>query len=392
MPYVRQSLRASFLATLVFMTACRGGSSDDGGATKATVPTAPAAAAPAAPAPDPEIIAPADVAANVSGAFLTACSMDTSTSFVNKENESQGVAACVLQNAASEVADVENVVIEAVRIDGSRYFPEVVAKEVMLTPWHAGVRVPNDEVTKLASFDVTYNETGKTPAVATTADFYYDWPSDPTFDTIISLIRQLSRPVKKWKFDLWSNIQIHVANGRPFHFRFVTDDRYDGNLGGLAGADAKCTAAGQTLFPGRKFQAILSDAKSAAVDRIEVEGRILDYSGEDHPGDSLFDSLTHYWTFAVTERGNDAGSLIEGTDSQQFNYYAWSGSRDDGTQAPGGSFCQDWTTNASTILGFIGLTEEPKKWLELKPWPCSKGARLYCISEFSASAPVSPAQ
>ena len=49
---------------------------------------------------------------------------------------------------------------------------------------------------------------------------------------------------------------------------FITKTTFLGNLGGLAGADAKCTAAAAARSLGGTWKAWLSDASTNAIDRI----------------------------------------------------------------------------------------------------------------------------
>src|SRR5690349_1441788 len=58
--------------------------------------------------------------------------------------------------------------------------------------------------------------------------------------------------------------------GPPLHnVAFLTSSRHDGDLGGLAGADATCqTLAEGAGLPGR-FVALLSDADQSAIDRLD---------------------------------------------------------------------------------------------------------------------------
>lgn len=382
----RQSLRLSLVAMLACVAACRG-ASDDGGATKANVP------APAAPADDPEAIVPAATAANVSGAFLAGCSLETASTFLTSEADARNVAACILQTPEKAIATVESVTIEAVRTNGTRYVPEIVAKEVSQTPWQIGVRVPSAEVAALDRFELTYNEAGKTPAKASTDDFYFPWKAFPVFHEFVAQAREfiaLFRTFRQYGFDEVGLIAAHVSQGAKFHFGFVTQELFDGNLGGIEGANAICTAAGQAIFPDRAFYALLSDSKATAKSRVPFGGDLLLYSGVGHSPDKIWDVTKHDFDLVVTEKGHDSGRVIFGSDPPDFNYYVWTGTQDDGSADPAGSFCNDWTSNASADLGFVGNSEENVTWAGLKPRPCYEKARIYCMSELSASAPIIP--
>jgi len=53
---------------------------------------------------------------------------------------------------------------------------------------------------------------------------------------------------------------------------FVTSDLFKGDLGGLAGADAKCAATAQRASLGGNWVAFLSDSSTAVLDRVKGEG------------------------------------------------------------------------------------------------------------------------
>ena len=119
---------------------------------------------------------------------------------------------------------------------------------------------------------------------------------------------------------------------------FVTRDRYDAGLGGLAGADARCSAIAADLgFPGR-WAAILSDSTASAASRLAVLGPLLNAKGE-----LVAQNEVELWraTLAHAVRYDQTGSAVVVGD-------VWTGTDEDGSRdgVPDATdpyvFCNDW--------------------------------------------------
>lgn len=173
------------------------------------------------------------------------------------------------------------------------------------------------------------------------------------------------------------------------NFAFCTSQKFTGNLGGVAGADAKCTQAAKNAgLPGAYVAWVSSSASDARarglslargfvrVDGLPFTDAVLDASGADLTEGEVFYPLT------VDERGNPvtAGEL------------AFTGTLASGLRAP--SNCLDWTSSAPAESGLTGAPYNGSvAWTEGGgDAPCNVGRRLYCLrSERNvATAPKAP--
>jgi len=164
------------------------------------------------------------------------------------------------------------------------------------------------------------------------------------------------------------------------HFLFVTSTSYNGNLGGLAGADAKCQERAEAgtmssaKAPGSKWKALLSSAVDgvAAADRAEISAPVRRLGGTQLASDhaDLFDGAIGTAP-VLDENGAQANSPV------------WTGSLESGLSH--GSDCTGWTTNLSSgnygIVGWSGYADG--RWLKsnVNGATCGSSNRLYCISD-----------
>jgi Protein of unknown function (DUF1554) len=126
---------------------------------------------------------------------------------------------------------------------------------------------------------------------------------------------------------------------------FVTGAAYNGNLGGLAGADAKCQEQAYAAFLGGTYKAWLSDHQ------VNARDRLAHYSGPYRLVNGILVALS--WTDLVD------GILQNGIDKNASGYYppnntpiggAWTGTHTDGTLVvfdPAFDTCSDWTSSAN---------------------------------------------
>lgn len=170
--------------------------------------------------------------------------------------------------------------------------------------------------------------------------------------------------------------------GPPFQRVFVTSAATTGNLGGLAGADARCSkSAGDAKVLG-VYKAILSDPSGAARDRITFTLPIRVVQGD---GTALLVA-------------NDAADLWDGAlaasiDRDEYGAKVaagpvWTGSGTNGG-LPGTAHCSAWTNGATTASGWAGnLIATNRDWV-ISNWgpqmytslSCEMLARLYCIEQ-----------
>jgi len=150
---------------------------------------------------------------------------------------------------------------------------------------------------------------------------------------------------------------------------FVTQTRYQANLGGLAGADAICQATAVAAgLPGTDWTAWLSDSTENAIDRIpDGQYQLVDGTPVAADKADLTDGLLNA-AINLSEFGNPTSG------------FAWTGTQEDGTDT--GNNCDDWTVNSSGSGGDRGITDvRDGQWTKLnaEPAQCSERYRLYCF-------------
>jgi hypothetical protein len=159
---------------------------------------------------------------------------------------------------------------------------------------------------------------------------------------------------------------------------FITAARYDGNLGGLAGADAKCATAAAAVNLGGTWKAWLSDANTNAIDRIADVGPWY-FVGLPI---KVFNNKANLATLplrpvAVTERGEVLSS----------SQAVWSatdvgGKRVSSTAAYS---CQNWTDDGFTSSSQKAPTGDASRadngWTYSSSEYCYQSLRLYCLQQ-----------
>lgn len=157
---------------------------------------------------------------------------------------------------------------------------------------------------------------------------------------------------------------------------FVTSLTYDGNLGGLAGADQVCqaraTAAG---LPQNTYKAWLSTSTENAIDRlgsargwVRVDGKPFADTKADITGGKIYHPI----------RVDETGAFVN--DTSQL--HVWTGTSKDGTLDPveGGRTCSDWTTDNDGVKGSLGNSDGVGSFFTLRTYSyCDRTHRLYCF-------------
>jgi len=163
------------------------------------------------------------------------------------------------------------------------------------------------------------------------------------------------------------------------HYIFVTSTAHDGNLGGLAGADALCAshAAGGSLTGplNLTWKALLSvygvvDAR----DRVNWVGAVYDVAG------NLATNNASSWPWVAD--GTSVIGIDENGDPPPDSY-VWTGSHEDGVSVGPGYDCNGWTNNTSAHNGWAGETEYfgYSNWFDSFGNQCGDAwFSLYCVS------------
>jgi hypothetical protein len=152
---------------------------------------------------------------------------------------------------------------------------------------------------------------------------------------------------------------------------FVTASSYNGNLGGLSGADAICQSRASVLSLANadKFKAWLSDGASNAIDRFVSDGpwyrldgvKVADNKADVIDGE-IFTSINYTGTSYI---GNSV----------------WTGTTEAGlSNSP---YCLSWTSNAGTENGTFGSSTMTDFWWTEWPgtWACDFNSVIYCFED-----------
>ncbi len=147
---------------------------------------------------------------------------------------------------------------------------------------------------------------------------------------------------------------------------FLSSASYDGNLGGLSGADAKCQSLANAAQLGGTFRAWLTGSTAESTSRLtayNVPYRLVD-------GTTVGDNFTDLSDYALHQPLN-----VDENGVNQGNYEAWTG--------VSGDHCSDWTTNDSGVTGYVGVAGSTGvSWLYAYSQHCSRtNVKLYCIEQ-----------
>jgi len=171
---------------------------------------------------------------------------------------------------------------------------------------------------------------------------------------------------------------------------FVTSAVFTGDLGGLAGADAKCQAAAESAAVPGLFRAWLSTDLAA-------------------PADDFLKSDVPYVRLDDVQVAADWQDLIDGTLDAPINVSelgglpatgahacfptdalgAWTGTSAAGVSLKTGS-CANWSsTGGDSTLGRVGAPS--MAWSSFCPTPCTSQAALYCVEQWNSDVGQPPA-
>ncbi|MDB4941654.1 MAG: Tryptophan synthase alpha chain [Labilithrix sp.] len=153
---------------------------------------------------------------------------------------------------------------------------------------------------------------------------------------------------------------------------FVSSTVANANLGGLAGADARCTALGTAQGLTGSFRAWLSVPGTNAADRVTGAGPWLRADGQ----------------VAVASRAELLGGTLarsleydeKGTKAPSAEDRVWTAT------APNGSYdgpdCAQWTSGSGGQDGLVGEAEyADDRWTKSTVEQCSQVNRIYCFEQ-----------
>lgn len=168
---------------------------------------------------------------------------------------------------------------------------------------------------------------------------------------------------------------------------FVTSTTYNGNLGGLAGADAKCQSRADAANLGGTWKAWLGDGTGSPSSRfIKSTNAYKRIDGQ---------LIANNWNDLVD--GNLQNPILVSEFGSNFNSQVWTNTKIDGTvKYTGNASCNNWTSNAANGLDFStnGISSRNDfNWTDTSgsSLPCNSIIRLYCFEQ-PAGATTAPTQ
>lgn len=153
---------------------------------------------------------------------------------------------------------------------------------------------------------------------------------------------------------------------------FVTSTIYNGNLGGIAGANAKCTARANAASFSGVWLAWIGDATGSPNSN---------FPNSPPPVYYLIDGTT---LVAGSYTDLTDGSIGHVIDRDEFGAsrfdYVWTNVNPNGSA--GANSCQNWSSSSSSQGGGVGLTNQTDgKWTATGGLTCNESRRLYCVEQ-----------
>lgn len=166
---------------------------------------------------------------------------------------------------------------------------------------------------------------------------------------------------------------------------FVTSTTHNGNLGGIAGADAICQARAQAGGLTGTYKAWLTDgtatnAPNSTFAQSSVPYRLLDgrivaenytdlVTGNDSTGGTIYTPIN------ITE----LGSIVKSGTGAVWTNTTVAGARKGSTA--GTNHCTNWTNSSAGQSGSAGIPFTMTEWTDKQTYTCNSMNRLYCVEQ-----------
>lgn len=171
-----------------------------------------------------------------------------------------------------------------------------------------------------------------------------------------------------------------VASADTYRRVFVTSTTYNGNLGGLAGADNKCQVRADAASLGGTWKAWLSDSTTSAKDRLTHS--LIPYK--------LINGVTvdNDWTSLVASPYGLQNHISLTEYGVTFPIMVWTGTDGTGTKSTGGNFCNNYTgTSGDSLIGVSSASDY--QWTAAGSQADCPGLKsLYCFEQTDFTPPV----
>lgn len=158
---------------------------------------------------------------------------------------------------------------------------------------------------------------------------------------------------------------------------FITSTTYDGNLGGLSGADDKCQTAAVSAGLTKTYKAFLSSSTTVAKSRFSLDLPLYEVS-DSGVATRVADSLSDFQNGTVL---SDPGFRYDENGDDQNALLATAATFWIATGAGSVNYCADWTSNSAMANGNIGSTNSG----EIVGWGenshCDLQLSIICVSD-----------
>ena len=159
---------------------------------------------------------------------------------------------------------------------------------------------------------------------------------------------------------------------------FITSSAHNGNLGGLAGADAMCQKRAKAAGLPGSYKAWLSDTKETPRSRFMKSNgpyRLVDGTKIASNWDDLITKKANGDYLAAPINLTETGITIAQTE------FAWSNTQPDGHVLQGSTYhCSNWDAVAGNgIIGTPQLTQQ--FWSAFSFTPCTDDGHLFCFQQ-----------
>lgn len=176
---------------------------------------------------------------------------------------------------------------------------------------------------------------------------------------------------------------VRIFASEPANRVFLTSKTYNGNLGGITGADSKCQETAQAENLGGTWKAWISDSKTPASSRlihsnykyVLLNGAVVANNWQDLTDGSIQNPIT------ITERG----------DSPLYQSCVWTSTKTDGSNFEPVSnitLCSNYSESDSnySVCGHNGSIDG--QWTNWSTDMCNQYHPLYCIEQVNEPAPT----
>ena len=161
---------------------------------------------------------------------------------------------------------------------------------------------------------------------------------------------------------------------------FVSQGKFNGNAGPLAGIDAKCQAeASEAMLPGTFIAWLGVDEASAPAARIPDHDLPYVLPGPDRPLVAQGRAGLLGAHLRAVDRGPGGQQLAPGAGECTTDVLVWTGAKSDGTTHPVN--CLGFTNGDMTEFGLAGRYGDPAAWTDACQYPCASSLPFYCLQQ-----------